>query len=679
MTNLEGIDPLQNPKNIGEEYLRARGLTVNDIDRAGILIRPALTGAQAVGWLTAPAGSTSAIIIPYYTTTRDLADYVAVRFVGSTGAKLVVPRGRPRLYFPRILDWVNIPSGAELQIHESAIKAINAAKQGIYSIGLNGVECGVSEGEPLPEWDALPWIERALQPTIVFDSNINRGHAFNPRVRDAAVRLSAKLRLKYGERLNVWLRKIPDGPADSPKGWGFDDWVAACGATGRHKAVADWLARGPDSFNVSPWTEAVAHLNEVVVYVRALKRVATITPPHIFMTANEFTGAAYANRHYEGAGGAKPAARAWMAAEERNEVGELVYRPGQPKLEQYGAYLNLWTRMGLEPAAGDVGPFLDLLNNLMVASERDEFLRWVAWPLQNAGGKMHKAVLFVGESGVGKSFIAETISLIYGDNAGKVRNKDFQTSFNSNLAQKQFAHWEEANLGAKREEAKAAMEQVKDFVTGHELPVEFKGKDVIMVDNCCNLMILTNNWDKFPVQRGERRFFIVGLQQKVDRTRDTGYWRALIAWRDAGGAAALYDYLLAMNISAFEPYAPAMITGAFEDVRRESGSARTAWIEDHLGDMAVDLMTAAEIEAMFTASGMGASYESGAHGAKIMGNALRECGIQLAAEGTKFRNRNGVISRYYNIKRKGEYTRASRCREYIRTRGDVKVDSESKY
>jgi hypothetical protein len=660
---------------VGSAYLRARGLDLSDIDANKVEILPAQAGAERVGWLRPPNGAQAAIVFRHYGTRGQRLNYETVRFPGSTGAKLVAPKAAPKLFFPPSLDWKRIPSGVELQIHESAIKAMNAAKLGAWAVGLNGVWCWGSEGALLEDWDALDLVGKLLKPTIVFDSNNNlRGHAYNPRVRDAAVRLSCKLRIKYGERVNVFLRQIAEDPDKGAKGWGFDDWCVR-----DRPAVVQWLAQPAQEFNIDPWTEAVSELNDEVTYVADLKRVATLAAPHIFMTPNEFSGGAYANRHYEDAGGErKPAARAWITSPARNEVRTLVYRPGQPKMESR-QWLNLWNGMGCEAEGGEeeAQPFLDLLANLFPnPAEREELLAWMAYPLQNLGAKMHKALLVVGESGVGKSFVAETLSMIYGGNAKKVRNKDFQTNFNSNLAQTQFGVWEEATLmGRSKADTDSALQNLKDFVTGHTLPVEFKGKDVVHVENCCNLMILTNAWDKFPIQRGERRIFALEAKPVEDKKHDSAYWKALIAWRAGNGAQALYGYLLGLNISKYEPHAPAMQTDALAELHWEGSSARVAWIEDTLHTLGMDLMTAAEIEATFQASGINRDHEAGAGGAKAMSSALKECGVPLAAGGEKMRAGSVAVARWYNVRRQQKYTSKAICQAYLANRGDVKLDN----
>lgn len=670
------VIPMNIPRVVGQEYMRARGITVQDITKNKIRILTPKEGAEVISWEEPPKGAEAAVVFDYYDPANGAKlKYSTVRFPGAKNFKLVAPTGRPpKLYFPPMLPWDKMPSNVEVQVHESNIKAIAAAKRGVWAVGLNGVWGWGSQGALIKDWEALDWAGKALRPCIVFDSNNNvDGHAFNPQVRRAAVKLSMLLRLKYGDTLNIYTRCIPEDPSRNAKGWGFDDWAATDPA-----AVSKWLAQPPHDFNIDPWTEAVAALNDEVVYIHDLKRVATLRAPHVLMTSGEFTGASYANWHYYGEDGTrKPAARAWLTAEERNEVNSLVYRPGEPKM-QGREFLNLWSGMGVEPQAGDVKPWLDLLANLFPDERhRRELTRWMAWPLQNLGAKMHKAVLIVGESGVGKSFVAETLGAVYGENAKKVRNKDFQTNFNSNLAQTQLGIWEEATLvGRGKSETDSAMQNLKDFVTGHRLPVEFKGKDVIHVDNRCNLMILTNSWDRFPIQRGERRFFALEAKQVVDRRNDSLYWKALIEWRESGGVAALYDHLLRVPLEGFDPFTPALETEALNELRREAAPARNVWLEDMgVEGWGQDLMTATEIEAMFQAGGIGTDHEASLGGAKAMSIALKEAGVPLAAEGEKLRGKDGKVGRWYNVRRQQKYDSKAVCQSYIAKRGEVKLDN----
>ena len=88
-------------------------------------------------------------------------------------------------------------------------------------------------------------------------------------------------------------------------------------------------------------------------------------------------------------------AKAWMQWQHRNEVEGVEYMPGSPTIHENN--FNLWKGMGVDPKEGDVGPFLDILdNNIRNEAERRYLLQWCAYPVQNLGAKLMTSVVLVG-------------------------------------------------------------------------------------------------------------------------------------------------------------------------------------------------------------------------------------------------------------------------------------------
>ncbi len=264
-------------------YLRERGIDESLIDALGIRICFAsdlfklVSGRQSLD-------DRLAVVFPYFKMEDELYDWWAARLVPTArpsgfAAKTVDKRGKmfcppgepPLAYLPRNLDWTEIPVDANVYIHESAIKAINGARLGFWSVGLNGVRgwSAVKHGRAFVDGlSAIPWKTKKLNPIIVFDSNVQT----NPDVLDARVRLAAKLHEMTGRQA-----KSLDVPAwvdatGARVEQGFDDFAVREGDS----VASAFLSSEAAEVEISGYELALAQLNSQVVLVRNISRIVEI-------------------------------------------------------------------------------------------------------------------------------------------------------------------------------------------------------------------------------------------------------------------------------------------------------------------------------------------------------------------------------------------------------------------
>jgi hypothetical protein len=62
----------------------------------------------------------------------------------------------------------------------------------------------------------------------------------------------------------------------------------------------------------------------------------------------------------------RPASKAWMTSERRRKHADIAFEPEQPPITSDNC-INTWTGWGRKPERGDIGPFLELLNHLVVS------------------------------------------------------------------------------------------------------------------------------------------------------------------------------------------------------------------------------------------------------------------------------------------------------------------------
>ncbi len=326
--------------------------------------------------------------------------------------------------------------------------------------------------------------------------------------------------------------------------------------------------------------------NERFVYVRNpglivdLKTMETVTP-------RDFMQHQYSNRYYgeTNAQGGKtwsPLAREWMNSGSRHEVERLTYAPGQSRFTAE-SWLNRWRGWGIEPREGsaDLAPWNQFLDFLFPDAPEESrwFEHWLAYPLQHPGAKLHTcAVLWSRETGVGKNFLAEIISKIYGPNAITISENNLHGRFNDWQRDKQFIVGDEVVGGESR---KQVADYLKTLITSPTLEIEEKFKPRYAIPHVANYLFLSNHPDAFYLDDKDRRFWIWEIKQ--DRPLPPKFYDQLRAWKQGAGPAALFQHLLKMKLTGFDPRARAPITEAKLEMTELGLTELERWVRD-LGD-----------------------------------------------------------------------------------------------
>src|ERR1035437_1071399 len=236
------------------EYLRDRGVSGLLASQLGVkYARASELIADARGGPQWQGDTRLAIVFPHFNLKGEVIDWWSARLVGrglaptlrvvasfgdsveaaqaapsGLGKMFCPPNEPPSAYLPTAEGlplWSSLQRGARIYIHEPVIKAVNGAVLGTYSVGLNGVWGWGSRKHNIslvPEIRALPWKALALQPVILFDSNINS----SAHVQEAAKRLATRLLEITGQEAK--LLRLPPPHAEEAD-YGFDDFVHKVG------------------------------------------------------------------------------------------------------------------------------------------------------------------------------------------------------------------------------------------------------------------------------------------------------------------------------------------------------------------------------------------------------------------------------------------------------------------
>lgn len=633
------IDNIGYPAAI--KYLRDRGIPTSLIEDLGIRILPA---SEVIGRARGvPARDDRlAIIFPHFDHSGDYIEWWSSRLVEVGFRPSIVsisnlvptrkkskmfcpPNEAPHAYLPPILDWAKIERGDKVYIHESVIKSMNGAMLDYWSIGLNGVWGWTSKkhGQSLSrELLHMAWRAKELKPIIVFDSNA----ADNDDIKDAIICLAARLFEITGVRAkHLLLPKSPEGT-----NWGFDDFCVRHG----EKISKEFLDSEAQDIDLDPIELMKIQLNTEVCVVRDIQCVVE-QATGVIMTTSSFINTNYNDYtasviQANGVPKKVNVPKLWMADQRRTEAMRMTYAPGEDKM--IDGDLNTWRGMGLEPQAGDVKLWLELLETNVPNPELRKWVEaWFAYPLQQLGKKMTTFLHLFGPPGTGKQALLHPIVRIFGDNAVTVSRREIASDFNAAYANKQFINLDEIHGGSGRD-GELVSNKIKMLVTGGTMIVNAKNKPEYEVPNVANLVTTSNHMDGLRIDMDDRRAAVIRFGARGGQwVKDK--WDEYFAWADGDGAAALYAHLLSLDIGWFNPYGSAPVTEDKRDVVLATRTPIQQWVIqlDENPDEVLPpicghycLMTNEEL----------AQYALGDHpmgvtpsGKKILGDALRDLGF----------------------------------------------------
>jgi hypothetical protein len=245
--------------------------------------------------------------------------------------------------------------------------------------------------------------------------------------------------------------------------------------------------------------------------------------------------------------------RLWLKWKDRRQyLGRgVVFQPGGP-LDITDDMLNLWRGFGIEPKQGDWSLTNSHIFNVVCSGQQRHFdylIRWMAYGVQHPEEPIGVAIALRGAQGAGKGFVARTYGKFYGRHFAHIANGEQLTGrFNASLATSCAVFLDEALWAGDRKGEGV----LKALITEPRLQLEAKFRDPIMVDNRLRIMVASNNDWCVPAGIGDRRWFILDVANTFAGTMHRGYWDALYAEIENGGAAAMFHDLLAMDLSGFD-------------------------------------------------------------------------------------------------------------------------------
>ena len=248
----------------------------------------------------------------------------------------------------------------------------------------------------------------------------------------------------------------------------------------------------------------------------------------------------------------------WRVARD-HEIGfDPTERDGSVKCNLFGGWPST-------PRQGRCDLLLDLLFYLCSKDGNarqvyEWILRWLAYPLQHPGAKMHSAIVVHGPQGTGKSRFFEAYGEIYGPYFRVLGQEALEDKFNADWAEKKLFIVGDEVLA--RGEMFHIKNRLKGFITGGTIRVNPKNVAAHTEKNQMNIVFLSNERQPIVIENDDRRHCVIWTPPKPDED----FFAQVNAEIDAGGVAALHHHLLNIDLGDFRPWTKPPMTDAKQDL-----------------------------------------------------------------------------------------------------------------
>jgi hypothetical protein len=588
---------------------------------------------------------------------------------------------RPMLYIPPILgtslidgedhDWPEIFTDPKIPliITEGEMKSLCASIHGLYTVALGGVWAfrSVARGIGwLPELRRIDFAKRKV--FICYDSDVT----VKPEVLEALNALSEELAYRGASVYVVILPGIVDDndPTVIHK-CGLDDYIKTCGTD-------EFIARMDEAVpltSVAPlfkMSERYTYINELnCLYDSRARTQLNANNASMLMGSTEYYDVELI---LDGGGNLRqkmsrqPVAKKWLEWSLRSSAQRLTYDPAEGRFIQHEddfKMVNMWTGWGTKPMKGDIKPFMKLFNFIFQHNSEEEktwAMQWFAYPVQHPGAKLNTAIVIQGIQGSGKTMLGEIMGLIYGNNYKLIEQPHLQSEFNGWADAKQFILGDEISGTGSIEHRKVA-DKLKGLITGKEVGVNRKNKEMYWLRNCINFIFTSNHADAFFMDDDDRRYFVTSTPSKPMPLSD---YHEVGAWIKNEGARALHQHLLDVDLAGFIPTAPAPYTLAKQEMLVHGRSEIGTWVydfversgkEDHvmIGKMKVfsDLWSVKQLSTMMEAD-IGKQIST-----KALSAEMKRAGAVMTLHGRQARSKLCGPIRLWAIRNKDKWFDAS--------------------
>ena len=559
------------------------------------------------------------------------------------------PNTAPAAYYPQNFNgWQELCKNTEqpLIVTEGELKAAKACKEGFTTLGLGGVynwrssKLGITW---LSSLEPIQWVKRNVY--ICFDSD----YRTNPMVCQALKSFASELQRRGAF---CYLVSLPQLPGLNKVG--LDDFLVHAGPSANEMFRQLLTNAEPLGLTAPLW-----ELNKKYIYIRKPGLIIDQADMENKVSPKAFTShlestSQYQERQIKADGSISfktvSAACAWIKWPMRMEATRVTYQPGAKRFIK--GEFNTWPGWGISPKKGNVKPFLKFIDYVFTGAEKaskEWYLKWCAYPLQYPGVKMFTSVVIHGiRQGTGKSVLGYTMGKIYGRNFSEISQLDLHNKFNAWAENKQFVMGDDVTGSNKRADA----DFLKKIITQKEIRIDVKYVPTYVLPDRVNYFFTSQHSDSFFLEDDDRRFFI---HEVIVEPKDDEYYAKYNLWLETGGAAAVFQYLLDLDLDDFNPTAKAFKTSAKERMIDAVRSDLASWVRQlikmpdvilRVGDISIqkDIFTSKELLALYDPLGNTGTTANG------LARELSRAGLRQVAEGRPIRLLDKTQFRYFVVR-----------------------------
>jgi hypothetical protein len=251
----------------------------------------------------------------------------------------------------------------------------------------------------------------------------------------------------------------------------------------------------------------------------------------------------------------------WKLHKDSKVCVDFTYKPNDPNRfvnVNKKLMINVYEKHDLQPDPKvDTDMFWALLKHVIPHDEeRNHFLNWYAFPLQNPGVKIrHAIILQSDEFQLGKGSLFDLHRNMLGhNNTRKIELAESLDKGKNYLLNYQTVLIDEAKSSGSWTEKAQLINTLKTIITEGSIGVRQLYKEYSEQDTCTNYWINTNYKDAFPLPKNEVRYFVSFSPAKRNQQMLDEFHHA----KDHDNlAAGVMAELLDRDLSKFNPLAPA--------------------------------------------------------------------------------------------------------------------------
>ena len=204
--------------------------------------------------------------------------------------------------------------------------------------------------------------------------------------------------------------------------------------------------------------------------------------------------------------------------------------------------------------------------------EQETLKNYLAFCVQNVGQKVDWTPLIISKhEGLGKSAFSVLFRKIFGEhNCSTVSAQRLLSGWTDFIAEKLFVTSHEVETSDS-----SALTELKTLITESRVRVNAKYARTYETNNCANFLLLSNKLSALRLEKNSRRFFVV-YNNEVPKEKE--YYNTLFNAIE-NGAGWIYDYLMSVDLSAFDAHGAAPETAGLAMITEVTKSDAVSWLE----------------------------------------------------------------------------------------------------